>query len=130
MSLNLSKCFESSPNDDQKASSTKIELHAKLIGSYAMDIPISLNGRSGPDLAKVRKIFDHIVAAEEKKFPSVGLGIDCRYTTQGLVGSALAVDEWYVHMAFFRTSTNQGREPREQMSSMSRRRAYRSHPTE
>lgn len=106
------------------------QLHAKLIGSYAMDIPMSINGKSGPDPAKVRKIFERIMAAEEKRFSSVGLGMDCRYTTQGLVGSALAVDDWYVHMAFFRASTSQGREPREQMSSMSRRRAYRSPPTE
>ena len=70
------------------------------------------------------------MAAEEKRFPSVGLGMDCRYTAQGLVGSSLVVDDWYVHMAFFRVGTNQSREPREHMSSMSRRRAYRSGPVE
>ena len=106
------------------------QLHTKLIGSYAMDIPMSRSGKSGPDPAKVQKILERIVAAEEKRFPSVGLGMDCRYTAQGLVGSSLVVDDWYVHMAFFRVGTSQSREPREQMSSMSRRRAYRTGPVE
>lgn len=102
------------------------QLHAKLIGSYAMDIPLAKSGKSGPDPAKVQKILERIMTAEEKRFPSVGLGEDCRYTAQGLVGSALSVDEWYVHMAFFRRDASQESGPRERMSSMSRRRSYRS----
>jgi len=106
------------------------QLHVKLIGSYAMDIPMARSGKSGPDPAKVQKILERIMAAKEKHFPSVGLGMDCRYSAKDLVGSALTVDDWYVHMAFFRAGTSQGREPRERMSSMSRRRAYRSGPVE
>lgn len=106
------------------------QLHAKLVGSYAIDIPMARAGKSGPDPAKVSKILERIIAAGEKRFPSVGLGEDCRYSAQGLVGSSLAVDDWYVHMAFFRSSATQSSGTREQMPSMSRRRAYRSGPVE
>jgi hypothetical protein len=101
------------------------QLHAKLVGSYAMDIPIASEGMGGPAPEKIRKVLELIMAAEEKRFTSVGLGEDCRYTAQGLVGSALAVDEWYVHMAFFRNSNSKVEEPHERMTSMSRRRSYR-----
>ncbi|MEI6206744.1 MAG: DUF6569 family protein [Desulfuromonadales bacterium] len=102
------------------------QLHAKLIGSYAMDIPLAQSGKSGPAPVKVKKILDIIMTAAEKRFASVGLGMDCRYSAEELVGSALAVDDWYVHMAFFRGNSSQTCEPRERMSSMSRRKAYRS----
>lgn len=106
------------------------QLHAKLIGSYAMDIPLARAGKSGPDPAKVRKILERIITAGEKRFPSVSLGEDCRYTARGIVGSALSVDDWYIHMAFFRSSGPQGSGSRERMTSLSRRRAYRSVPDE
>jgi hypothetical protein len=101
------------------------QLHAKLIGSYAMDIPLAQPGKSGPAPAKVHKMLEIIKMAEEKKFASVGLGDDCRYTVEELVGSALAVDDWCMHIAFFRVNSSQTRGPRERMSSMSHRRAYR-----
>ena len=105
-------------------------LHAKLIGSYAMDIPLARGGKSGPEPDKVRKILERLMAAEEKRFPSTGLGEDCRYKARELVGSALAVDDWYVHMAFFRTSGSGESGTRDEMPSMSRRRSYRSGPVE
>lgn len=104
------------------------QLHDKLIASYAIDIPMASEGMGGPDPKKICKILEMIMTAEEKRFTSVGLGEDCRYTAQGLVGSALTVEEWYVHMAFFRNSSSRSEEPRERMKSMSRRRAYRSRP--
>jgi hypothetical protein len=45
------------------------QLHDKLIGSYAMDIPLSRAGQGGPNPDKVRKILDQIMAAQEKRFP-------------------------------------------------------------
>jgi len=80
------------------------QLHDKLINSYAMDIPMSRPGKSGPVIVKVQKILDRIKNATEERFPSVGMGEDCRYTARGLMGSALIVDKWLVHLAFFRTN--------------------------
>jgi hypothetical protein len=104
------------------------QLHEKLLGSYIMDIPQAQSGKSGPEPIKVQKIFERIMEGTEERFPSVGMGLDCRYTIRGMVGSALEIDEWYVHAAFFRMSRRNSSEHhmRDQMSSMSRRRAYRS----
>ncbi len=68
-----------------------------------------------------------MMASEEQRFPSVGMGEDCRYTAHGLLGSALQVDEWLVHLAFFRSAGQRynGNSPEEHMASLSRRRASR-----
>ena len=101
-------------------------LHAKLLQSYAMDIPQARPGQSGPVRAKVRKILERMMSAAEQRFPSVGLGEDCRYTAKGLLGSALQVEEWLVHLAFFRSSEQQqGPDPNDRMASLSRRRQSR-----
>ena len=101
-------------------------LHAKLLQSYAMDIPQALAGQSGPDVAKVQKILERMKEAEERRFPSVGLGEDCRYTARGLLGSALRVEEWLVHLAFFRSTDRQhDTDPQDRMASLSRRQASR-----
>jgi hypothetical protein len=101
-------------------------LHTKLLQSYAMDIPQARAGQSGPVVAKVQKILERMQTAEERRFPSVGLGEDCRYTAQGLLGSALLVEEWLVHLAFFRSSERQHTfDPNDRMVSLSRRRASR-----
>ena len=103
------------------------QLHEKLLNSYAMDIPQSKPGQSPPVIAKLNKILERMMEAEEQRFPSVGIGEDCRYKAQGLLGSALLVEEWLVHMAFFRNAEPQRRtnseEPR--IASLSRRRASR-----
>lgn len=103
------------------------QLHEKLLGSYIMDIPMAQAGKSGPDSLKVRKILDRIKDGTEERFKSVGLGEDCRYTIRGMVGSALLVDNWYLHGAFFRSNNrNQTDQHRtERMASLSRRRGYR-----
>lgn len=78
------------------------QLHDKLINSYAMDIPMSRPGKSGPKMIKVHKILNRIKDATEEQFPSVGIGEDCRYKARDLMGSALIVEESIVHLAFFR----------------------------
>ena len=107
-------------------SETYRHLHAKLLNSYAMDIPLARAGQSGPAVAKVQKILERMQEAEEQRFPSVGLGEDCRYRARGLLGSALLVEEWLVHLAFFRSSERQhDTDPTDRMASLSRRRASR-----
>ncbi|HIJ81427.1 MAG TPA: hypothetical protein HPP76_06950 [Desulfuromonadales bacterium] len=102
------------------------QLHAKLLNSYAMDIPQAPAGQSPAAIEKVRKILERMMEAEEKRFQSVGRGEDCRYTARGLLGSGLLVDEWFVHMAFFRTNErHRSRTTEERMAPMSHRRASR-----
>ena len=101
-------------------------LHAKLLQSYAMDISQARPSQSGPVLAKVQKILEQMMSAAEQRFPSVGLGEDCRYTAKSLLGSALQVEEWLVHLAFFRSSERQqGPDPNDRTASLSQRRQSR-----
>jgi len=100
--------------------------NAKLLNSYAMDIPQSLPGKSPANISKVRKILERMMGADELRFPSVGSGEDCRYTAHGLLGSGLLVEEWFVHMAFFRTTERQrSTATNDRMAPLSRRRASR-----
>lgn len=102
------------------------QLHEKLLNSYAMDIPRSRPGESPAHLDKVRKILERMMEAEERRFPSVGRGKDCRYTARGLHGSALLVEDWFVHLAFFRSSGQvRSAGPEDGMAPLSRRRATR-----
>jgi hypothetical protein len=103
------------------------QLHEKLLNSYAMDIPQSKPGKSPPVIAKLHKILERMMASEEQRFPSVGIGEDCRYTAHGLLGSTLLVEEWLVHLAFFRSAEQRHRStnPEDRMASLCRRRASR-----
>ena len=103
------------------------QLHEKLLDSYIMDIPMAQAGKSGPAPLKVMKILERIMEGSEERFKSVGLGDDCRYTIRGLVGSALLVDNWYLHAAFFRIKRRDQHSTHtsERMPSMHQRRSYR-----
>jgi len=59
-------------------------------------------------------------------FKSVGLGDDCRYDLPRFMGTVLEVEENCVHLAFFKNGRTapRRREPRETMSSISRRRDF------
>jgi hypothetical protein len=101
------------------------QLHDKLINSYAMDIPMARPGKSGPAIIKVDKILERIRGAVEESFPSVGMGNDRRYTARELMGAALVVDDWIVHLAFFRTDHSEhAHGTTDRMASLSRRQAF------
>ena len=89
-------------------------LFPKLVKSYAMEAMLlrerrkAGRGRGGADRAsatpgsdEAREFLKRAAGCEEKKYESVGLGWSYRYSGAGIVGSALAVDEKVVHMAFF-----------------------------
>jgi hypothetical protein len=78
-------------------------LHPKLIKSYAMEAVLEDNKNGGkPDRARAGVFLKEAAECEEKKYESVGRGHDFRYEGKTMVGSALAVDDKVVHMAFFR----------------------------
>ena len=89
-------------------------LFPKLLKSYAMEAMLLAErrkqGRGKSDAEKApakptsdgaRAFLRLAAACEEKKYESVGLGWSYRYAGAGVVGSALAVNEKVVHMAFF-----------------------------
>ena len=101
-------------------------LHPKLIKSYVMD---ALTEKPAKGKAASRKMADAFLAAilecKENAFDSVGYGRDYRYEGQKIVGSALVHDSIVIHMAFFQITEA---EKSGRMSSVNRRRAYRTNP--
>jgi hypothetical protein len=96
-------------------------LFPKLLKSYAMEAMIASGrrkqrgGKTGegteeskrpavkvPVAEQARAFLSAAAACEEKKQESVGMGWHFRYSGNKMVGSALAVEEKVVHMAFFR----------------------------
>jgi len=101
-------------------------LHPKLIKSYVMD---ALTEKPAKGKSASRKKVDAFLAAilkcEEQTFASVGYGRDYRYEGKKIVGSALVHDGAVIHMAFFQITEA---EKTGRMSSVNRRRAYRTNP--
>jgi hypothetical protein len=99
------------------------QLHAKLIGSYAMEAVLG-NGRAEyADVPrKARDFMEKAAQSAEEIHKSTGLGNDHRFQTRKLVGSSLVCDGKVIHMAFFRVEEN---EKPENMSSLKRRRGFR-----
>lgn len=98
-------------------------LHPKLIRSYVMDA-LTENPAKGKEASrkKADAFLNKILQCGEHTFDSVGYGHDYRYEGKKIVGSALVHENTVIHMAFFQITEMEkvGR-----MSSVSRRRAYR-----
>ena len=126
------------------------QLFPKLAKSYAMEAMLSAERRKrregakktriagqGPEdkkgavekrgstaisVDKARSFLTAAAALDEQKSESVGLGSYYRYAGRGMVGSALAVEEAVVHMAFF--GVDEG-EQAGNIARMSSRRGFR-----
>lgn len=106
-------------------------LHPKLIRSYAMDAIFSDKPEPQPESYyqdEAGKFFDSVRFAMEEQHPSVGYGIDFRYESPELVGSALVHEDWVVHSTFFRTDNRRNQDHREPMASARYRRSQRLRP--
>jgi hypothetical protein len=127
-------------------------LHSKLIKSYAMEAMLvgeraraakgkkkgEKKGEGGnparkgvkaggpkPDAAVAREFLGRAAECGETRYESVGLGTSLRYEGRGVIGSALAVDDRVIHMAFFKTAGNEAGKA-EPMAPASTRRRFRS----
>jgi len=72
-----------------------------------------------------REFLGRAAECGETRYESVGLGSSLRYEGRGVIGSALAVNDRVIHMAFFRTSGIEGERVGE-MAAYSSRRRFRS----
>jgi len=98
-------------------------LHPKLIRSYVMDALTEKPATAKtPTREKADAFLKRIFRCQEHPFDSVGYGRDYRYEGKKIVGSALVHDSTMIHMAFFQITET---EKAGRMSSVSRRRAYR-----
>ncbi len=92
------------------------QLYQKLLRSYAIEALIAESeendiGRSRkrkgetnldqPNETWAKEFLMEAARCEEKRFPSVGLGISCRYRGKRIIGAGLEVDSSIPHLAFF-----------------------------
>lgn len=93
------------------------KIHSKLIKSYSMDAIRSdsarremLNNKNDKtksldiSVEQAKYFIEEIKDCNETKFKSAGLGYDYRYEGEFCVGSALLVEDYAIHMAFFKNS--------------------------
>jgi hypothetical protein len=80
-------------------------LFPKLIKSYAMEAILQQKEGAEPaEPPRAEEFLKEAAECEEKRYESVGQGSDYRYEGKSAVGSALAVGDQVVHMAFFRVT--------------------------
>jgi hypothetical protein len=77
-----------------------------------------------PDAAAAREFLGRAAECGETRYESVGLGTSLRYEGRGVIGSALALDDRVIHMAFFKTAGNEAGKA-EHMAPASTRRRFR-----
>lgn len=78
-------------------------LFPKMIKSYAMEAVLEdKKDETGIGPGSAEEFIKETAECGEKKYDSVGQGHDYRYESKAVVGSALAVDEKVIHLAFFR----------------------------
>jgi len=83
-------------------------LYPKLVKSYAMEAILQAKNEAPELKADAGKAFlEEAVQCEEKKYESVGIGWDYRFEGKNVVGSALAVADKVIHMAFFRITESE-----------------------
>lgn len=83
-------------------------LHSKLVKSYAMEAILQKTPvTEKPDVEKAKDFLKDASKCKEKKYDSVGKGMDHRFEGKTLVGSALKVENKVIHMAFFRVTESE-----------------------
>jgi hypothetical protein len=80
-------------------------LFQKLIKSYAMEAILEQKeGAMKEGALEPEAFLKQASDCREKKYDSVGEGTDYRYEANSIVGSALAVGDHVIHLAFFRVT--------------------------
>ncbi len=99
------------------------ELFPKMVKSYAMEAVLEdTQDEKDVEPGLAEGFIKEASECSEKTYDSVGSGRDYRYESKTMVGSALAVDDSVIHMAFFRVSES---DKTGEMASTRRRVRYR-----
>jgi hypothetical protein len=83
------------------------KLHLKLLKSYVIEALADAKDTKFDTAQahdRARAFLDETRECEEKRFPSIGHGEDCRFKKPGMAGTALVHGPHTVHAAFFRMS--------------------------
>ncbi len=98
-------------------------LFPKMVKSYAMEAVLEdTKDEAKIDPRRAEEFIKEATECDEKKYDSVGRGRDYRYESKMMVGSALAVDDKVIHLAFFRVTES---DKSGEMASTRRRVRYR-----
>ncbi|WP_028325150.1 ARPP-1 family domain-containing protein [Desulfatirhabdium butyrativorans] len=81
------------------------DIHEKMIESLVMDIPLWKPADRSASMKHVEIFLDYMKTATEEFFPAVGAGTDVRYRGHHLIGSALVVENWMLHLSLYHQST-------------------------
>lgn len=103
-------------------------IHPKLVRSYALESLLESAPAEAPAHdygARAKSFVDRVVTCDERRFPSVGCGVDCRYRGDTLAGAALVHADEVIHSAFFQLDAPRPENPRDMASLRSRRRYNR-----
>jgi len=102
-------------------------LHERLLRSYLLETGAVAPAVAEADAAQTADQFLHTaLVANERRFPSAGIGEDYRYSGPDIVGSALATEGQVVHMAFFRVPPDDMTNRSSRMQGYRSRRGFRS----
>jgi hypothetical protein len=85
-------------------------LHARLVHSYTIDAPSGAASSVEDDRKTAREWVASLAGVKVTEHESPGNGLSYRYTGDGVVGSALAVDGAVLHAVAFATQTAPKRE--------------------
>lgn len=102
------------------------QLHGKLVKSYVIDAladPAGPKQTASPGNSDAEAFVREAGECEERTFPSVGYGADCRYGKEGLAGAALVHEDRVVHLAFFRLEERETKDSK-MVSHQRRRRRF------
>jgi hypothetical protein len=79
------------------------DLFPKMVKSYAMEAVLEdKKDETKVDPPLAEGFLKEATGCDEKTYDSVGRGREYRYESKAMVGSALAVDDKVIHLAFFR----------------------------
>ncbi|HID95423.1 MAG TPA: hypothetical protein EYP53_05120 [Candidatus Latescibacteria bacterium] len=79
------------------------QLHEKLVKSYALDVLLRKNKSDhGTSREAAETFLKKACSCGEKRYKSVGLGWDCRFEGEEIVGSALLYRKKVIHATFFK----------------------------
>jgi hypothetical protein len=78
-------------------------LHQKLIRSYAMSALFNRVPKyDGSSIEKAKSFIREAMLCSEKRYKSVGHGLDYRFSSDRMVGSSLVYRDAVIHLAFFK----------------------------
>ena len=87
--------------------STLEAIWGRLVASYAIDAEVAKNRPGKPFTAKTAEVLlEHVAKQQYQAFDAVGLGYDLRFEAEDVLGQALRVEDYMLHLSVFPPPTD------------------------